>query len=55
MHDDATAYRTVYAVISSGASLGNVTATINGTNVLVQYTAANNNTNVRTLKQYIVI
>jgi hypothetical protein len=55
MHDGSTAYRTVYAVISSGGSLGNVTATINGTNVLVQYTAANNNTNVRILKHYIVI
>jgi hypothetical protein len=54
-HDGSTAYRTVYAVISSSGSLGNVTATINGTNVLVQYTAANNNTNVRTLKHYIVI
>jgi hypothetical protein len=54
-HDGSTAYRTVYAVISSGASLGNVTATINGTNVLVQYTAANNNTNIRTLKHYVVI
>jgi hypothetical protein len=54
-HDGSTAYRTVYAVISTGASLGNVTATINGTNVLVQYTAANNNTNIRTLKHYVVI
>jgi hypothetical protein len=54
-HDGSTAYRTVYAVISSGASLGNVTATINGSNVLVQYTAANNNTNIRTLKYYVVI
>jgi hypothetical protein len=54
-HDGSTAYRTVYAVISSGASLGNVSATVNGTNVLVQYTAANNNTNVRTLKHYVVI
>lgn len=54
-HDGSTAYRTVYAVIGSGGSLGNVTATINGTNVLVQYTAANNNTNIRTLKYYVVI
>jgi hypothetical protein len=54
-HDGSTAYRTVYAVISTGASLGNVLATINGTNVLVQYTAANNNTNIRTLKYYVVI
>jgi hypothetical protein len=54
-HDGTTAYRTVYAVISTGGSLGNVSATINGTNVLVQYTADNNNTNVRTLKQYLII
>ena len=54
-HDGSTAYRTVYAVISTGASLGNVTAIINGTNVLVQYTADNNNTNIRTLKQYLII
>jgi hypothetical protein len=55
MHDGSTAYRTVYAVISSGGSLGNVTATINNANVLVQYTAANNNTNIRTLKTYVVL
>ena len=54
-HDGSTAYRTVYAVISSGASLGNVSTTVSSGNVLVQYTAANNNTNVRTLKEYIVI
>ena len=54
-HDGSTAYRTVYAVIGSGASLGNVSTTVSSGNVLVQYTAANNNTNVRTLKQYIVI
>lgn len=54
-HDGSTAYRTVYAVISTAGSLGNVSATINGTNVLVQYTASNNNTNVRTLKQYLII
>ena len=55
VHDGSTAYRTVYAVIGSGSSLGNISATVNGTNVLVQYTADNNNTNIRTLKQYIVI
>jgi len=54
-HDGTTAYRTVYAVVSTGASLGNVTATINGTNVLVRYTADNNNTNIRILKQYLII
>lgn len=54
-HDGTTAYRTVYAVINTAGGLGNVTATINGTNVLVQYTADNNNTNVRTLKQYLII
>lgn len=55
MHNGSTAYRTVYASISSGASLGNISATINGTNVLVQYTATNNNTNVRILKNYLII
>jgi hypothetical protein len=54
-HDGTTAYRTVYAVVSTGAGLGNVTATINGTNVLVRYTADNNNTNIRILKQYLII
>lgn len=55
VHNGTTAYRTVYAVVSTGASLGNISATLNGTDVVIQYTAANNNTNVRTLKQYIVI
>jgi len=54
-HDGTTAYRTVYAVVSTGSSLGNITATINGTNVLVRYTADNNNTNIRVLKQYLII
>jgi len=54
-HNGSTAYRTVSAVINTAGSLGNVSVTINGTNVLVQYTADNNNTNVRTLKQYLII
>lgn len=54
-HDGSTAYRTVYANISSGGSLGNISATLNSTNVLVQYTANGNNTNIRVLKHYVVI
>jgi hypothetical protein len=54
-HDGSTAYRTVYGIISSGASLGNVTAIVTGGNVLVQYTSINNNTNIRISKQYLLI
>jgi hypothetical protein len=54
-HDGSTAYRTVYGIISSGASLGNVTAIVTGGNVLVQYTSINNNTNIRISTQYLLI
>lgn len=54
-HNGTTAYRTAYGIISSGASLGNISATVSGGNVLVQYTSVNNNTNVRLSKQYLVI
>ena len=54
-HNGVTAYRTIYGVLTTGNLLGNVSATISGSNVLVQYTANNNNTNIRTLKQYLII
>lgn len=54
-HNGTTAYRTVYGNISTGGSLGNVSATISSSSVLVQYTAINNDTNIRTLKQYIIL
>ena len=54
-HNGSTAYRTTYGVISSGSSLGNISVTVNGGNVLVQYTSANNNTNLRLSKQYLLM
>jgi len=54
-HDGTTAYQTTYAVINSGTTLGNVSATISGSDVLLQYTPTNNNTDVRLSKNYLII
>jgi hypothetical protein len=53
-HNGTTAYRTVYGVIASDASLGNISVALTSGNVLVQYTSNNNNTNIRLSKQYLV-
>lgn len=53
-HDGSNVYKSVYANVSNGANLGIVSAVINNGNVLIQYTANNNNTNIRTLKQYLI-
>ena len=54
-HDGTTVYQTTYAVINSGNTLGNVSATISGSDVLLQYTPTNNNTDVRLSKNYLII
>ena len=54
-HNGATAYSTTYGVINSGTSLGTISATISGSNVLVQYTATGTNTNIRLSKNYLII
>ena len=54
-HNGTTAFRTIYAVLNTGNTLGNVGVTISGGSVLVQYTADNNNTNIRVLKQYLIV
>jgi hypothetical protein len=54
-HNGTTAYRTVYGVIASGASLGNISVTLTSGNVLVQYISNTNDTNIRLSKQYLVI
>lgn len=53
-HNGSNAFSTVYAVINTGNTLGNVSATISSGNVLVQYNANFNNTNIRTLKEYLI-
>jgi hypothetical protein len=45
----------VYSVVETGANVGVVNATVSGSNVLVQYVAANAGTNVRISKQYMPI
>lgn len=52
-HNGTTAYRNSYGIVSTGASLGNISVTISGGSVLVQYTSVNNNTNIRLSKQYL--
>ena len=54
-HNGTTAYSTTYGVINSGTSLGTISATISGPNVLVQYTATGTNTNIRLSKNYLII
>ena len=54
-HNGTTAYSTTYGVINSGTSLGTISATISGSNVLVQYTATGTNTNIRLSKNYLII
>ena len=54
-HNGTTAYRNSYGIVSTGASLGNISVTVSGGSVLVQYTSVNNNTNIRLSKQYLTI
>ena len=54
-HDGTSAYQTTYAVINSGSTLGNLTATISSGDVLLQYTSENNDTDVRLAKNYLII
>ena len=53
-HNGTTAYRNVYGVVGT-ATLGTLTATISGANVLLQYTSENNDTDVRLSKNYLII
>ena len=54
-HDGTTAYQTTYAVINSGNTVGNLSATISSGDVLLQYTSENNDTDVRLAKNYLII
>lgn len=54
-HNGTTAYSTTYGIINSGTALGTISATISGSNVLVQYTATGTNTNIRISKNYLII
>ena len=55
IHNDTVASATVYGVVETGSNVGVVSATISGSNVIVQYVAANAGTNVRISKQYMTI
>ena len=52
IHDDTTSYRTVYGVTETNGNVGVFETTISGSNVLLQYIASTNNTNVRIYKIY---
>ena len=54
-HNGTIAYSTTYGVINSGTSLGTISATISGSNVLLQYTAISTNTDIRLSKNYLII
>ena len=54
-HNGTTAYVTTYGIINSGSSLGTLSTTISGSNVLLQYTAISTNTDVRLSKNYLII
>jgi hypothetical protein len=52
VHDDTTSYRTVYGITETAGNVGTFETTISGSDVLLQYVAAQNNTNVRIYKIY---
>ena len=52
VHDDTTSTRTVYGITETAGNVGTFETTISGSNVLLQYVAAQNNTNVRIYKIY---
>jgi hypothetical protein len=47
IHDGTTVYLSQYAEIKTGASLGSIDASISGSNVILQLTAANSPTTIR--------
>jgi hypothetical protein len=55
IHNGTTATRTMYGTIDTNGNLGVTAATVNGSNVELQYIAANANTTVRITKDYLVI
>jgi hypothetical protein len=55
IHNDSVASATVYGVVETGSNVGVVLASVSGSNVIVQYVAANAGTNVRISKQYMTI
>jgi hypothetical protein len=54
-HDGTTSYSSTSGIINSGITLGTISTTISGLNVLLQYTATGANTSIRMSKSYIVI
>ena len=54
-HNGTNAYRTTYGIVTTGNTLGGLTTTISGANVLLQYTATYTNTIVRLSKNYLAI
>jgi hypothetical protein len=55
VHDGATATMVLGTAAVTSGSLGTITTSISGSNVLLQFDAANNNTTVRIKKDYILI
>ncbi len=55
VHDGSTATAVIGTAAVTGSSLGTPSVTISGSNVLLQFNAANNNTEVRIKKEYIVV
>jgi hypothetical protein len=54
-HNGTNAYRTTYGIVTTGNTLGTLTTTISGANVLLQFTATYTNTVVRLSKNYLAI
>lgn len=54
-NSNANAYSTVYGIVNSGNSLGNVSATLANSVVSLRYTPSNNNTTLRISKTYIPV
>ena len=54
-HNGTSAYSTTSGVINSGITLGTISTTIIGSNIVLQYTATGANTSIRLSKNYLII
>jgi len=55
IHDDTTAYKTQYATISTGGSLGTFTALVNGSNVELKFAGTSSGNAVKIQISYIAV
>jgi len=54
-HNGITSYSSTSGIVNSGITLGTISTTIIGSNIVLQYTATGANTSIRLSKNYIVL